>query len=104
MRYTDEVSFVAASQGAHHDTQSGEWVDGVATIHKLTANVTDSGIDVIREDLGEIARRSKIVRLQPLTTLPDTFEYIEYNGERYEFSRFLNAQNRKAFVMNAVIK
>lgn len=103
MRYDDEITFVIKLTKDVYDTVTALWIPGDTKKKIVQANVTDLGLVRSVEIFGDIQQGSKVIRLQPLETMP-IFEQIEFEGRVYELATHKQPAGRNTLIVKEVAR
>ncbi|MEB8400912.1 hypothetical protein NGG61_13370 [Enterococcus casseliflavus] len=103
MRYNDEITFVIQRTRDVYDPDTGNWIPGTTEKKTVCANVTDLGLVRSVEIFGDIQQGAKVIRLQPLATMP-TFEQIEFEGRIYELATHKQPAGRNTLIVKEVVQ
>lgn len=103
MRYNDEIAFVIKLTKDVYDTDIGDWIHGETDRKTVCANVTDIGLVRSIEIFGDIQQGAKVIRLQPLETMP-AFDQIEFEGRVYELATHKQPAGRNTLIVKEVVQ
>lgn len=103
MRYNDEITFVIKLTKDVYDTVTAVWVPGDTKRKIVQANVTDIGLVRSIEIFGDIQQGAKVIRLQPLETMP-AFDQIEFEGRVYELATHKEPAGRNTLIVKEVVQ
>lgn len=103
MRYDKSIAFVQESSESYYDTEIGEWVEAIPKKTPADVNITDLGTDRSITLFGSIKQGAKVVRTQPLFSVPK-WDYIEYRGKTYQLVSERVPHDRHSLIVQEVIK
>lgn len=103
MRYNDEITFVIKLTKDVYDTVTALWIPGDTKRKTVVANVTDLGLVQSVEIFGDIQQCAKVIRLQPLDTMP-AFDQIEFEGKAYELATHKQPAGRNTLIVREAVQ
>lgn len=98
MRYDKVVYF--CSESKTFDTETGDYVKSGTIRDPKNASVMDTRTETLRLVYGEIRQDSYTIQLQNHYT--NSFDYIEYDGKKYNVDFRRRLRNKETFIVSEV--
>ncbi len=99
MRYDKAIFFVKETGGAY-DPTTGDYAASTLNKCKVYASVMDTSADTLRLVYGGIVQGSLTIQIQ--NRYSGEFDYIEYNGKRYNVDRRRKLRVKETFIVSEI--
>lgn len=98
MRYDKVVYFVSVSKS--FDTATGDYTAEIVNRDARAASIMDTQADTLKLIYGDIRQGSFTIQLQNHYT--DSFDYIEYDGKKYNVDYRRKLRTKETFIVSEV--
>ncbi len=98
MRYDKVVYFVSVSKT--YDTATGDYTAKIVNRAARAASIMDTQADTLKPIYGDIRQGSFTIQLQNHYT--DSFDYIEYDGKKYNVDYRRKLRMKETFIVSEV--